>query len=70
VRSAPPAPLAALLTELTERYRRHLTEDTGDPVLAEIVRLVGDGLFLAHLVGGPRPDPRLLEQVRERLLGT
>jgi AcrR family transcriptional regulator len=68
VRTGPPSALAELVTELTERYRRRLAEDVGDPVLAEIIRLVGDGLFFAHLVGAPQPDPALLERVRLRLL--
>ncbi len=38
-----------------------------DPVTAEIVRLVGDGLYLSALAGLPMPDPALLDEVRARL---
>lgn len=40
-----------------------------DPVQAEIVRLVGDGIYLAALMGLPQPDPELHRKVVDRLLG-
>ena len=46
-----------------------LRREIADPVQAEIVRLAGDGLFLATLLGLPQPDPELHRQVVERLLG-
>lgn len=46
-----------------------LRKEIDDPVLAEIVRLAGDGIFLAALLGLPQPDPALHRQVVERLLG-
>jgi AcrR family transcriptional regulator len=45
-----------------------LHEEIGDPVLAETVRLVGDGLLLAELVGLPGPDPALRAEVTRSLL--
>ncbi|PSL03537.1 TetR family transcriptional regulator [Haloactinopolyspora alba] len=50
------------------RWAEILHEHIGDPVDAEIVRLVGDGLYLSALTGLPMPDPELLEQVRVRLV--
>lgn len=45
-----------------------LHEAIDDPVTAEIVRLVGDGLFLSALSGLPLPSPPLLEDILERLV--
>lgn len=70
VRSSPDSRLADVVTELAERWRTRLARDVGDPVLAETIRLVGDGIYYAHLVGAPAPDPDLLRGVRHRLLGT
>ncbi|MER7015596.1 TetR/AcrR family transcriptional regulator [Saccharopolyspora sp. NPDC000359] len=57
-----------VLAEVFGRWSELLTDYIGDPVLAEIVRLVGDGLYLSALSGLPRPDPDLLRQVFDRLL--
>lgn len=38
-----------------------------DPVLAEEIRLVADGLCLNSLVGAPPPDPALIDAVIESL---
>lgn len=46
-----------------------LKAEIGDPVQAEIVRLVGDGIYLAALMGLPQPEPELYGKVVERLLG-
>ncbi|RCV47573.1 TetR/AcrR family transcriptional regulator [Marinitenerispora sediminis] len=45
-----------------------LHEEIGDPVLAETVRLVGDGLYLSAMSGLPMPDPLLLERVTDHLI--
>ncbi|MFC9790043.1 TetR/AcrR family transcriptional regulator [Rhodococcus sp. NPDC127528] len=45
-----------------------LRSEIADPVQAEIVRLVGDGLYLAALMGLPQPDPELHRKVVNRLL--
>lgn len=68
IRSTPADPFAEVVAELAERWRARLAEEVRDPVLAETIRLVGDGVYYAHLVGAPAPDPALLGQVRERLL--
>lgn len=49
------------------RWAEILREHVRDPVTAEIVRLVGDGLYLSALAGLPMPDPALLDEVRRRL---
>ncbi|NLU82944.1 TetR/AcrR family transcriptional regulator [Rhodococcus sp. HNM0569] len=45
-----------------------LRAEIDDPVRAEIVRLVGDGIYLAALLGLPLPDPDLHRRVVRRLL--
>lgn len=45
-----------------------LHEAIDDPVTAEIVRLVGDGLFLSALSGLPLPRPEVVDGVLERLI--
>lgn len=57
-----------VLARVFGRWSELLTEHIGDPVLAEIVRLVGDGLYLSALSGLPSPDPELIKQVFDRLL--
>lgn len=47
-----------------------LLAEIDDPVQAEIIRLVGDGIYLAALLGLPEPDPDLHRRVVNRLLGT
>ncbi|WP_137723833.1 TetR/AcrR family transcriptional regulator [Prescottella subtropica] len=47
-----------------------LLAEIDDPVQAEIVRLAGDGIYLAALLGLPQPDPDLHRRVVHRLLGT
>jgi AcrR family transcriptional regulator len=60
----------ALLKPLHERY--HLWQSrlmqTTDPVLATLIRLTLDGLWLCDLTGLAPPDPALREQVLNRLL--
>ena len=46
-----------------------LLAEIDDPVQAEIVRLVGDGIYLGALLGLPEPDPDLHRRVVDRLLG-
>lgn len=50
-------------------YDDALRAEIADPVQAEIVRLVGDGVFLAGLLGLPPPDRELYSRVVDRLLG-
>lgn len=50
-------------------YDAQLLEELRDPVLAEIVRLTGDGIYLGQILGLTPPDPALHRQLVERLLG-
>ncbi len=50
-----------------KRWQDLITAELGDPVAAEIVRLVGDGLFVETLTGGA-PDPARVDALVQRLL--
>ena len=63
-----PGAVQDAVVEMMGIYDRVLQDEFDDPVHAEIVRLVGDGLYLAALVGLPGPDPDLHRRVVERLL--
>jgi len=63
----PSTPQAA--QRFVDRWSQRLADDfPDDPVHAELVRLVGDGLLLQALLGVPLRT-ELLAQVRSRLLG-
>jgi AcrR family transcriptional regulator len=51
------------------RWEGLIAEEVGDPVRAEVVRLVGDGLFAEALVSGRPPDPERVTRIVEHLLG-
>ncbi|WP_246098032.1 TetR/AcrR family transcriptional regulator [Rhodococcus spelaei] len=55
--------------EMMRTWDDGLRAEFDDPVQAEIVRLAGDGIYLAALMGLPQPDPELHRQVVDRLLG-
>ncbi|BAU31623.1 TetR/AcrR family transcriptional regulator [Microcella alkaliphila] len=69
LRAGATSALTDVVHELAERWRARLAAEVKDPVHAEIIRLVGDGIYYANLVGAPPPDPELLDRVRETLLG-
>jgi AcrR family transcriptional regulator len=50
-------------------WRDLIHEQVADPVTAEIVRLVGDGLFLSALSGAPLPEREVVERIIRRLSG-
>lgn len=58
----------AVLAESFEAWERPMRKAVADPVRAEIIRLVGNGLYLSAIAGLPQPDPDLLEKVFDRLL--
>jgi AcrR family transcriptional regulator len=65
----------ALNSDLLEPFRRSFTEfqeksvsDGIDPVVATIIRLAVDGLWLAELFKLAPPEPALRQQVVERLI--
>lgn len=45
--------------ESVRRWQAMITADVGDPVRGDLVRLVGDGLFLEALAGDPPPAARV-----------
>ncbi|GAA4954416.1 hypothetical protein [Actinoplanes utahensis] len=53
-----------------QRWQRMLTAELGDPVRARLVRLVGDGLFLAALTGPPPTSGEVEELLRHLGLRT
>lgn len=58
------------LVRVMRAYDEHLIAELGDPVLAEIVRLAGDGIYLGQILGLPLPEPELHERMVARLLGS
>ncbi|NMN95803.1 TetR family transcriptional regulator [Antrihabitans stalactiti] len=56
------------VVETMSAWNEGLRSEIEDPVQAEIVRLVGDGIYLAALLGLPPPEPELHAKVIERLL--
>ena len=51
----------ALLAESTARWEALIARETGDPVHAAVVRLVGDGLMAESVVAGGPVAPERLE---------
>jgi AcrR family transcriptional regulator len=51
------------------RWQQLMAAELGDPVQAEIVRLVGDGLFSEALVTGRDPAPERVDRLVARLVG-
>ncbi|AYF78996.1 TetR/AcrR family transcriptional regulator [Nocardia yunnanensis] len=56
------------LAEVMGSWKTALDNEIDDPVRAEIVRLVGDGVYLRALLGLPPLDPALYRRVVARLL--
>lgn len=54
------------VADAERRWQQMLTDELGDPVRARLVRLVGDGLFLAALAGQP-PTSDEVEQLLHHL---
>jgi AcrR family transcriptional regulator len=57
----------ALLVDGFAAWERPLLAAVDDPVRAEIIRLVGNGIYLSAISGLPLPDPALLAEVIDRL---
>ncbi|MEV0298374.1 TetR/AcrR family transcriptional regulator [Nocardia sp. NPDC050710] len=57
------------LTEMMAAWSVGLDGEIEDPVQADIVRLVGDGVYLRALLGLPPIDPARYRRVVDRLLG-
>ncbi|KIQ08128.1 TetR family transcriptional regulator [Rhodococcus sp. Leaf7] len=65
-----PGEVHQAVIEVMGMWDRALQREIEDPVHAEIVRLVGDGIYFAALLGLPQTDADLHRAVVERLLGT
>ncbi|MGB6073132.1 MAG: TetR/AcrR family transcriptional regulator [Rhodococcus sp. (in: high G+C Gram-positive bacteria)] len=57
------------VTEMMRLWDEGLRTEIDDPVQAEIIRLVGDGIYLGALLDLPGVDPDLHRRVVDRLLG-
>lgn len=57
------------LEEAARRWEMLITCEVGDAVRAEVVRLVGDGLFAESLVTGVPPANERIERLVEHLRG-
>ncbi|WP_027944408.1 TetR/AcrR family transcriptional regulator [Amycolatopsis taiwanensis] len=58
--------VAETMVEVGRRWTALLAEHIDDPLTAEIVSVLGDGLYLRATMGGPAPQP-LLERLPEVL---
>ncbi|PRX96198.1 TetR/AcrR family transcriptional regulator [Allonocardiopsis opalescens] len=56
------------LARIFTRWAELLHAEIPDPVLAETVRLVGDGLYLSAIAGLPAPEPERVRAVIDTLL--
>ncbi|WP_039794151.1 TetR/AcrR family transcriptional regulator [Nocardia araoensis] len=56
------------LVELMNFWSKGLDEEVADPVQADLIRLVGDGVYLRALLGLPPIDPARYRHVVDRLL--
>lgn len=65
-----PGEVQAAVTEVMRLWDEGIRNEIPDPVHAEIVRLVGDGIYLGALLDLPATDPELHQRVVDRLLGT
>ena len=54
--------------EAVTRWQSMIAEELGDPVRAQVVRLVGDGLFSESLVTGRPPSADLLDALVAHLI--
>ena len=63
-----PPEAAALVKELFDRWGELLHKELTDPVLAETIRLVGDGMYMSSIAGLGRPDADLTAKMVDRLV--
>ncbi|WP_046471773.1 TetR/AcrR family transcriptional regulator [Allosalinactinospora lopnorensis] len=57
-----------LVRHIFDHWSQLLREEVGDPVLAETIRLVGDGLYLSAIMGLPQPEPEVVRRLTDRLI--
>jgi AcrR family transcriptional regulator len=58
----------ATVNEVFEVWSSHLRAAVADPVLADIIRLVGDGLYLTAVTGLPLPDQTRIGKIVDHLV--
>ncbi|MBY6411328.1 TetR/AcrR family transcriptional regulator [Rhodococcus sp. BP-252] len=63
-----PGEIQDAVTEVMRLWDEAIRAEITDPVAAEIVRLVGDGIYLNALMNLPGVEPELHQKVVERLL--
>lgn len=61
--------ISDLVRELFERCSRPLYDAIDDPVRAELVRTIGDGLYMRALLGSPPVDPDRRDALFALVLG-
>lgn len=61
-------PMPPEVTEAVDRWQSLMADELGDPQRAEVVRLVGDGLFSEALASGAPPTPERLDRLVSFLL--
>lgn len=66
----PEGGLPAELHEAARRWEEYMADEVGDIVRAEVVRLVGDGLFSESLVTGVPPSDERVDRLVAHLLDT
>ncbi|NYE46476.1 AcrR family transcriptional regulator [Spinactinospora alkalitolerans] len=57
-----------LIHHVFAQWSELLHQEIDDPVLAETIRLVGDGLYLTAIAGLPQPDPEVVRRMMDRLI--
>ncbi len=62
--------IRALLVDGFRAWEAPMLAAVADPVRAEIIRLVGNGIYLSAISGLPLPEPKLLAEVIDRLAAT
>lgn len=59
---------ARLLVEIFAAWEAPMRAEIDDPVQAELIKLVGNGIYLSAIAGLPLPDSDLLAAVFDRVL--
>lgn len=60
--------LPSAVAEAVARWQSMIADELGDPVRAQVVRLVGDGLFGESLVTGTPPSAEMLDELVAHLV--
>ncbi len=60
---------AELLADIFRAWEEPMRAAVADPVHAETIRLVGNGVYLSAIAGLPLPEPEILARVFDAVLG-